>query len=245
MEIENFKEKIGKLGVHLINKGKKKIRNINKKYLLEEAEINKRFEEEIYDESTRIRRKFIEKFNKILNDYQFQLLSKVRNELLGLKNDLIKNLKSELIGLIKQKIEDDYTTYIEFILNRIKNFSRNLNGKSENLIIKLNNRDYEYFNRNFNLLDDIFGDPIDIKRIQDQIIGGFEIFLNQEKITFDFTFINLIENNSILIEKEFSRFVSDENFKSIEHEFEKYIQNKSFEIKTYEIINHLKNKNEA
>ena len=146
-----------------------------------------------------------------------------------LKNNLVTDLKNELNQLIKEKINVNYENYIKFLLDTIKKNIDNLD-KYQKITILFNSKDYNYFSKNLDKIQNLFNNSVEINKNNIEIIGGFKILLNEGKINYDYSISNLIDKNSTFIEMEFSKIVSDSEIKEIEDKFEDFIQNQKLRI---------------
>ncbi|MHA1661478.1 MAG: hypothetical protein ACTSUT_20465 [Promethearchaeota archaeon] len=179
-----------------------------------------------------MRDKFIENYNQFLNNQLTITLLKSKEELINLKNQLLKDLKIYLYNSIKEKIDKNYLNYINFLLDLIKKISKNIDYSIE-IIIFFNLKDYNYFNQNSNKIKNIFKNPITIKQVSDDFLGGFKVALTQDNIFYDYTIDNIIDKNSTLIEMEFSNVISDNEYIELDLEFEELIKKKKQDIEEY------------
>lgn len=154
---------------------------------------------------------------------------KIKERFLTSKNNLVADLTNELYQLIKEKINKNYENYLKFLLDTIKKNIDNLD-KYQKITILFNSKDYNYFSKNLDKIQNLFNNSVEIKKNNIEIIGGFKILLNEGKINYDYSISNLIDKNSIYIEIEFSKNVSDSNIKEIEEQFEDFIQNQKLRI---------------
>jgi len=157
---------------------------------------------------------------------------KIKERFLDLKNGLVKDLTNDLYQLIKEKINVNYENYIKFLLDTIKKNIDNLD-KYQKITILFNSKDYNYFSKNSDKIQNLFNNSVEIKKNNIEIIGGFKILLNEGKINYDYSISNLIDKNSTFIEMDFSKIVSDSEIKLIEDKFEDFIQNQKLRIEGY------------
>jgi len=157
---------------------------------------------------------------------------KIKERFLTSKNNLVADLTNELYQLIKEKINKNYENYLKFLLDTIKKNIDNLD-KYQKITILFNSKDYNYFSKNLDKIQNLFNNSVEIKKNNIEIIGGFKILLNEGKINYDYSISNLIDKNSIYIEIEFSKNVSDSNIKEIEEQFEDFIQNQKLRIERH------------
>jgi len=162
-----------------------------------------------------------------------------KQKFLNLKNSLIKNLKTSIFNFIKNKIKKNYEGYIDYLLKSIETIKIKID-KPQEIEILFNSRDYDYFIKNFEVLTNLFKNPVEINKDSRDFIGGFKISLVGGNISYDYTFDNLIDKASSFIQMEISKIVNDSEIKSIEKEFEGYIQQqkekKSEYLRLYEQI---------
>ncbi len=228
-EDKELKEQFGKLGLYLIDKAQREIKDINQNMLLQKAEIKKRHIEKIFESSKRMRNQFIETYNQFLNSTLSQTLLNIKESILNLKKRLIKELKISLKNLIKEKIDKEYSYYINSLINRIKEVSPIID-KPPRVTVLLNNTDFNYFNENFAKIEDIFKNEVGITKTTTDFIGGFKVITPNEDILYDYSIDNLISKKSSLIEIEFSRVFSESEVKNLEKDFEQFIQKKKLDI---------------
>ena len=149
-----------------------------------------------------------------------------------LKNSLIKTLKINLLNHIKKKINDNYSNYLEFLFDIIKNVKKNID-KPQAIEIIFNSKDYSYFIQNPEKIQDQFKNPLEINKDRIDFIGGFKISLGSGLISYDYTIDNLIEKKSSFIQKEISKIVDDSEIKELENQFNIFIQNQKSKINNY------------
>jgi vacuolar-type H+-ATPase subunit E/Vma4 len=197
--------------------------------LLQKAEIKKRQIERNLENTKRLRDQFIETYNQFLNNTLSQTLLNIKESVLNLKKKLIKELKINLKTLIKEKIYKEYSNYINSLINSIERVSYIID-KPPQITILLNNTDFDYFNKNFEKIQNIFKNKVGITKTTTDFIGGFKVITPNEDILYDYSIDNLINKNSSLIEIEFSKFFSESEIKRLEKNFEQFIQKKKIEI---------------
>lgn len=150
-EIRILKERFGNLGLYLIERAKNEITEINQQTIFQIAEIKKRYRERITDNTLKIKTNFTETYNKQLNSALSSTLLKIKEEILNLKNKLISSFVTDLKQLLREKINNNYTNYIEFLKETIRE-TRHLVDKPPEISISLNSKDYDYFLKNFDQL---------------------------------------------------------------------------------------------
>jgi vacuolar-type H+-ATPase subunit E/Vma4 len=167
-----------------------------------------------------------------LNQSLSSTLINGKEKFLNIKNNLNKKLKESLFKLIREKIDKNYASYIEYLLESIKNVKKTINQPQE-LELIFNNKDYNYFIKNFNKIVDLFKNPIEINEDKRDFIGGFKISLVDGVISYDYTIDNLINRSSYFIQMEISKIINDSEIKEIEIEFEEFIKNQKKLITDY------------
>ncbi|MFW9971675.1 MAG: V-type ATP synthase subunit E family protein [Candidatus Odinarchaeota archaeon] len=233
-EINILKERFGKLGLHLIEKAKDEIKQLDEQTLFQIAEIKKRYRDRIAESLLKIKTNFIETYNKHLNNALSSILLKIKEETLNVKNYLISNLITDLNKELDKKIKDNYTNYVKFLLE-IFNSIKHLIDKPPEIVINLNSRDYEYFIKNFDKIQNIFENKVILNPSKEEFIGGFRILQTKMNISYDFSISSLINKKRSLIEIEFSKIFSDIylEINEIILNYEKFIQNQKLAIKDY------------
>jgi vacuolar-type H+-ATPase subunit E/Vma4 len=221
----------------LINKVQEEIKQINQQNLFQKAEIRKNYIERVNDTSKKIRNSFIEIYNESLNNSLSSTLLNIKEKILKLKNTLINELKHDFFQDIKDSIEKNFSnkkdnSYLNFLLNNLKNFSQSLTHRS-NIITILNFRDYEFFNNNLKLIETQLQNKLILKRSDEEFVGGFKFIQENENILYDFTIENILNKNEGIIQQEFPKLVDESEIKKVEEDFEQFIQKKKLEIEEY------------
>jgi vacuolar-type H+-ATPase subunit E/Vma4 len=221
----------------LINKVQEEIKQINQQNLFQKAEIRKNYIERVNDTSKKIRNSFIEIYNESLNNSLSSTLLNIKEKILKLKNTLINELKHDFFQDIKDSIEKNFSnkkdnSYLNFLLNNLKNFSQSLTHRS-NIITILNSRDYEFFNNNLKLIETQLQNKLILKRSDEEFVGGFKFIQENENILYDFTIENILNKNEGIIQQEFPKLVDESEIKKVEEDFEQFIQKKKLEIEEY------------
>lgn len=235
MEEKELKERMGKLGLYLVDKARDLIKDMNQNYLSHKAEEKLKTLDRINENSLKLKDQFIEMYNKLLNSSLTSNLMNANERLRKLKNALIEDLKTELIKLIKIRIKDDYDKYVSFLINKLESIKKFIDHPP-NLILHFNLEDYDYFSHHLDKIESIFNNPIILKSEKTPIIGGFRAISSNGRVVFDLTIDNFIEKRYTLIQKEFSEIISDQEIKELENEFERVIKNKRKNIEEY--LNH-------
>ncbi len=184
------------------------------------------------DRSLKLKQSFEDSYNQFLNQSLSSTLINGKEKFLKIKNNLINQLKISLFKLIKEKISNNYASYIDYILDSIKNVKKTIN-KPQDVELIFNNKDYNYFIKNFDKIFDLFQNPIEINEDSRDFIGGFKVSLVGGVISYDYTIDNLINKNSSFIQMQISNIINDSEIKEIELEFEEFIKNKKKLITEY------------
>ncbi|MFX1290350.1 MAG: V-type ATP synthase subunit E [Promethearchaeota archaeon] len=227
-----FKKQLGNLGRYLIERAQIEIKELNQKTLFQKAEIKKRFIERSEERTIKLKQHFKESYDQFLNQSLSSTLLSGKEKFLNIKNNLIKELKLSLFKLIKQRIDNNYKFYIDYLLNSIKNVTKTIDNPQEVELI-LNNKDYDYFIKNFDKIVNLFKNPIEINKDKRDFIGGFKISLVGGVISYDYTIDNLINRSSSYLQMEISKIIDDSEIKEIEIEFEEFIKNQKKLITEY------------
>jgi vacuolar-type H+-ATPase subunit E/Vma4 len=231
-EERGFKERIGNLGLYLIDKAQKEIDELNRQTLFQKAEIKKRNLERSHERVQKLKEQFIENYNQFLNQSLSSTLLQGKEKFLNLKNTLIKSLKINLLNHIKNKIASNYTNYLDFLFRNINNIKKNID-KPQAIEIIFNSEDYKYFIENPEKIQGLFKNPIEINKDRVDFIGGFKVSLVSGLISYDYTIDNLINRKSSFIQKEISKIVDDSEIKEIENQFNNFIQNQKSKVNEY------------
>ncbi|MFX1310408.1 MAG: V-type ATP synthase subunit E family protein, partial [Promethearchaeota archaeon] len=131
-----------------MEQAKDEIKLLDQQTLFQIAEIKKRYRERIDESSSKIKTNFIETYNKRLNNALSSTLLKIKEETLDVKNELISNLVKDLNNELEKKIKNNYSNYINFLLEIFESIIH-LIDKPPEIVINFNSRDYEYFIKNF------------------------------------------------------------------------------------------------
>lgn len=234
-EETDFKKKVGDLGMFMIDKAQQEINETHRKTLFQKVEIRKEYLKKLLEGSSKIKTTFIETYTKLFNNFLSSALLSSKEKIISLKNDLLGNLKITLHERIIEKINNNYSGYIEFLLDYIYSIRDNVDNKGD-IIILLNSKDYNYFNKDINKIDKGFKNSVTIKQDSEDFIGGFKVTLIDALISYDYTIEMLVNKNYTEIEIEFSKLISEIKFKELNLGLEKFI-----ELKKNEIEEHLKN----
>ena len=231
-EEKELKKRFGNLGLYLIDKAQNEIKELNQKTMFQKAEIKKRFLERSNERSLRLRTHFTENYKHFLNQSLSTTLLKGKEKFLDLKNNLITNLTTSLFNLIKEKREENYSAYIKYLLNLINQVKKTME-KPQDIELIFNDKDYNYFIKNFDKISDLFKNPVEINKDRYDFLGGFKISLVGGVISYDYTIDNLIDKNSSFIQMEISKIINDSEIKVTEKEFEDFIEEQKKRIAEY------------
>lgn len=180
----------------------------------------------------RIRKHFTESYNQFLNNSLSKTILQLKGRVLDLKSKLKEELKIDILKTIKERIKKNYSNYINFLLDLIKSEIQYIDKPPKVLII-LNSIDYEYFNKNSNKINTLFTNKIEIRKSDFDYIGGFKVIFSKEKILFNYSIENIIEKNSILIQKKLSNNFDNSEIEDIEQKFISFIQKQKLGLEEY------------
>jgi vacuolar-type H+-ATPase subunit E/Vma4 len=228
----NLKSRFGKLGIHLIEQAKDKIKDLNQEMLFRKAEIKKRYRNRLDTKSNEIRQQFIDDYNNILNMNLSSTLLESKDRILELKNNLIRVFIIDLHKEIDNHIRVNYQGYVDYLLDLIREI-KGQNYIPNNSFFYFNERDYEFFEKNDHKLTEVIQKEFKVKQSSKIDIGGFILEQADGEISFDYTIDNIIEGNYSLIEMEFSDIIKDAEIKKIQSEFEDIINENKKKIETY------------
>ncbi len=228
----NLKSQFGKLGMHLIDQAKDKIKDLNQEMLFRKAEIKKRYRNRLDLKSDQIRKGFIEDYNNSLNKNLSSTLLESKERILELKNNLIKLFIKDLREEIKKRINSNYKGYVQYLLDIIDNI-KNKDNLPKNSILYFNERDMDYFRKNIEKIKNIVNNEFQIKKELKIEIGGFILEQDDGEISFDYTIDNTIEENYSKIEMNFSNIIKDTEIKKLQKEFEEFVNQKKKNIGDY------------
>jgi vacuolar-type H+-ATPase subunit E/Vma4 len=181
------------------------------------------------ERSSKLKEHFKDNYDNFLHQKLSSTLLNSKEKLLDLKNRLIRDLKKSLFELIRTRIEENYPSYIEFLLKNIKEIKESIDKPHEIELI-LNDQDYKYLMKNYGKIQDLFTNPVEINKNAINFIGGFKISLIGGSISYDYTIDNLINMKSSFIQMEISKIFNDDEIKQIEANFNSFIQNKKTKI---------------
>ncbi|TXT61591.1 MAG: V-type proton ATPase subunit E [Promethearchaeota archaeon] len=229
MSEKELKERFGNLGMYLIEKAQKKVKDMNQQTLFRKAEIKKKYKERTQEEANKIKTRLVKQYKEKLNTSLSSTLLDSKEKLLNLKNTLAKMAKEDLIKSIKEGLNSNFNEYLEFLIRSIKKEKEKIDNPPK-VIIKFNKRDFQYFNENKDKLTDLFENPIELVKSKKDFIGGFIIKQKEGILSYNNTLKDLLEKNKSIIEKNLSDLISESRFKEIEMDFKNFIENKKSNI---------------
>ena len=147
-----------------------------------------------------------------------------KEEVLKLKNQLVEKLKDIIRDYLKERIKKNYSNYIDFLINKIKENIIFID-KPPKIVFFFNSKDFEYFTKNTIKLKNLCKNSIEIKKYPVEFIGGFKVILTQGVLSFDYSVDEIMNDNLSIIQHEFSNIISDSEINKIESSFEHFIQN--------------------
>jgi hypothetical protein len=182
--------------------------------------------------SLKIKKQFIKNNIQFLNNFLSSNLLKTKENVLKLKNRLVNELELELNNILKAQINQNYSKYIRYLFGVIKGIHTAIDKPPE-IVIEFNSKDYNYFIKNLEKINQFFINPVKIYNNLEDHINGFKVILFEGTISFDYTINNLLTQSITLIEHEFSKVLSDSIIKELERDFENFIQNQKLRIEEY------------
>ena len=220
--------------MYLINQAENDIKNINQQTLFQIAEAKKKNKERTRDSSLKMKEHFNETFNKLLNNALSSTLLKIKEEVLKSKNKLKLELISDVTELINDKIKNNYSSYTNFILKTLENI-KYIIDKPPEIIVTLNSRDYEFIDKNIELIEKIFKNKVKIKKSEENFTGGFICVVLSGNISYNYTIENQLKKHTSIIEIEFSKIFSDSesDIKKLENDYLQFIQNQKLAVDNY------------
>lgn len=169
---------------------------------------------------------FNEIYNNLLNNFLSSSLLKIKEEILRVKNKLMLDLVSGLTNLIKDKIKNNYSNYIGFLLTILEDI-KFIIDKPPEIIITLNSRDFSYFSKNMNKIEQIITNKVKLTKSDKEFTGGFICVVTAGNISYNYTIENQLKRNITIIEINFSKIFSvfEEDVKNLENMYIQFIQN--------------------
>jgi len=231
-EINELKEKVGRLGLYLLTLAEEEIREMYNQSIFQKANIKKRFLTLTKENSLKIREHFKETYNQYLNNSLSSTLLKSKEKVLNFKNNLLNTLKKDFLSFVKKKIQANYSEYLNYLIKQMKDLDKTF-MKDEEIILEFNDFDMNEISKLSDSINSIFGVKVNIKPAEESILGGFKLILPRSNIVIDNTISNKIEKSEEIIDMVFSKIISDEKVSEIENSFEKFIINKKNSIDSY------------
>ncbi|MFO8018843.1 MAG: hypothetical protein R6U96_09420 [Promethearchaeia archaeon] len=232
-EKKDLKERFGKLGLTLVNDVQNEIKELRQDTLFQKAEIKKKYMEKAEQESKKVKKSFKETYRSTINQKFSSVSLRFKEGFLNLKSFLLNDLKRGIHDFIGDKIKGNYKSYQEFIKKNLQSICEENIESSQEFVLILNARDYDYFKDKINVLKENIQNSFQLEKGSKAFTGGFKIYIEEEQISYDSTIDNLFEQYSDYIEREFSKIVSDEGIDKILQEFEQFTEKKKSEMKEY------------
>jgi len=231
-ERNEFKEQFGSLGINLLKNANKEIKELNQNTLFLKSQIKKNFLKRNNENALKIKTNFIETYNQLLNNALASTLLKIKQDVLEIKNKLLNELRLVLLKRIESNINSNYEKYVVYLINDLKKFAQTIKYSRE-VSIALNKRDYTFFSKNSQKIQDLFKTQITLQIADDSFIGGFKAYIESENISYDVTLENYILKQFTLIESAFSEQFSEKSITEMTQKFEKFISNKKESIEEH------------
>ncbi len=233
MSEENIiKDQFGKLGIYLIKSAQEKIKELNQQMLYQKAEAKKNYLRRINENSIKLKDQFANLYRNFLNKSLASTLIDAKESILNLKNNILSDLNNSLLLKIKDLITNNYSHYLQFLTEKIKELVHIID-KSPKVIVILNDKDYDNIKTNPSKINSLFKNDVEIIRSEEEFIGGFKVVSQGGKINYNYSINALLERNIIIIEKHLSQVFSEEQVKELQVNFENFIKNKKEEMKDY------------
>lgn len=229
-----MKERFGKLSLYLINQAENEIKKINQQTLFQMAEVKKKARERTSESSLKMKAHFNETYNKLLNNSLSSSLLKIKEEVLKSKNKLMLDLISDLTDLIKDKIKNNYSSYIHLLLKNLESI-KHLVDKPPEIIIQLNSIDFKYFSNHMGKIESILRNKVSLVKSNEEFTGGFKCVILTGHLSYDYTIENQLKKSTSVIEIEFSKIFSNSepDIKALENNYIEFIQNQKLTVNEY------------
>lgn len=229
-----MKERFGKLSLYLINQAENEIKKINQQTLFQMAEVKKKARERTSESSLKMKAHFNETYNKLLNNSLSSSLLKIKEEVLKSKNKLMLDLISDLTDLIKDKIKNNYSSYIHLLLKNLESI-KHLVDKPPEIIIQLNSIDFKYFSNHMGKIESILRNKVSLVKSNEEFTGGFKCVILTGHLSYDYTIENQLKKSTSVIEIEFSKIFSNSepDIKALENNYIEFIQNQKLVVNEY------------
>ncbi len=233
-EGNDMKERFGKLSLYLINQAENEIKKINQQTLFQMAEVKKKARERTSESSLKMKAHFNETYNKLLNNSLSSSLLKIKEEVLKSKNKLMLDLISDLTDLIKDKIKNNYSSYIHLLLKNLESI-KHLVDKPPEIIIQLNSIDFKYFSNHMGKIESILRNKVSLVKSNEEFTGGFKCVILTGHLSYDYTIENQLKKSTSVIEIEFSKIFSNSepDIKALENNYIEFIQNQKLVVNEY------------
>jgi vacuolar-type H+-ATPase subunit E/Vma4 len=231
-ENRDLKERFGHLGMYLIEKAQEEIKNLNQQILFQKAEIKKRYRERTEDRSEKLRNQFIKAYNQKINNQLTESILYSKDRVLKLKNQLVNRLIKELVKDLEQKIDSNYSNYINYLQNSLEKNKRIFEYILEP-ILTFTPRDYEYFSENKKKINSILNKSIKIKESNKEFLGGYIIESEVDEISYNYTFGEIIQDKMSIVEKVLVSVISESDVKDLQVKFEKFTDDQKEKIEEY------------
>jgi len=220
--------------LNLISQAENEIKKINQQTLFQMAEVRKKARERTSESSLKMKAYFNETYNKLLNNSLSSYLLKIKEEVLKSKNKLMLELISDLTDLIKDKIKNNYSSYISFLLKNLEKI-KHFVDKPPEIIIHLNSIDFKYFSNNMGKIESILRNKVSLIKSKEEFTGGFKCILTTGHLSYDYTIENQLKKSISIIEIEFSKIFSDSepDIKALEQNYIQFIQNQKLAVNEY------------
>ncbi len=230
-EEKELKEKFGKLGLFLVEKANKNIKELKKQSLYQLAESKKKSFERKNEISSKIKNNLLNEYNRYLHDVLSSSILTIKQKILNLKNNLIENLKDGIIKKFAEKTRNNYSEYVKYLFKIIEN-NKNRFDPSLSLQIIVNASDYKYFKENIQEIQKNFENKINLKKSSENFSGGFKLINEKEGVISDYTLESLINQYMIFVEKEFNLVVKSYDIKieEIENNIQTFIDQKGKDL---------------
>jgi len=220
--------------LYLIRQADNEIKSINQQTLFQLAEIKRKNSERILESSLKMKENFNEVYNNLLNNFLSSSLLKIKEEILRSKNKLMVDLISGLTDLIKNKIRNNYSNYIGFLLSILERI-KHIIDKPPEIIITFNSKDFTYFSENMNKIEKIITNKVKLNKSDKEFTGGFICVVTAGNISYNYTIENQLKRNITIIEINFSKIFADfeADVKNLENKYIQFIQNQKLAIDDY------------
>jgi vacuolar-type H+-ATPase subunit E/Vma4 len=186
------------------------------------------------ESSLKMREHFNETSTKLLNNSLSSTLLKIKEEVLKSKNKLKLELVSDLTDFINERIRNNYSKYTKFILKMLEDI-KFIIDKPPEIQLSFNSRDFEFFNKNIDVIKSIFENKVSLNKSRESFTGGFICVVLSGKINYNYTIENQIRKHTSIIEIEFSKIFAEteSDIKKLENQYVQFIQNQKLALDDY------------